>query len=73
MILTYVFASFVLVAVYLSTLLLPVSYRLPQLSQGSEFALWTSFAILLTLLFMRPAYSLWLSLDFWIAPWSPGA
>jgi len=68
MILTYIFTALVLVASYLLSLLFPIPYRL---SQGTELALWVSFAVLLTLSFVRPAYSLWLSLDFWITPWEP--
>jgi len=68
MILTYVFTSLVLVASYLLALFFPIPR---PASPGTELALWISFAVLLTLLFVRPAYSLWLSLDFWIAPWEP--
>jgi hypothetical protein len=40
-------------------------------SENFKFVFWASLAILLTLVMMRPAYSLWLSLDFWIDPWQP--
>jgi len=46
--------------------------QLTTLSENAKFALWSLFAILLTILFVRPAYSFWLSLDFWIDPWLPG-
>jgi uncharacterized protein (DUF983 family) len=68
MILTYVFTAFALIATFLFTLVVPIPL---QLSQGLLFALWVSYAVLLTLLFVRPAYSLWLSVDFWIGPWQP--
>ena len=68
MILTYVFTAFALIITFLITLIVPIS---PRLSQSALFALWVGYALLLTLLFVRPAYSLWLSLDFWIGPWQP--
>ena len=68
MILTYVFTAFALIITFLITLIVPIPLRL---SQGALFALWVCYALLLTLLFVRPAYSLWLSLDFWIGPWQP--
>jgi hypothetical protein len=60
----------VLIPVYLATLLLP---DLPStsLSDNEKFVLWILFTILLSLLFVRPAYSLWLALDFWVEPWTP--
>src|SRR5665213_845817 len=69
MIFTYIATAFVLLAAYLLSLLLP---QLTTLSENAKFALWSLFAILLTILFVRPAYSFWLSLDFWIDPWLPG-
>ena len=69
MIITYIFTAFILVAVYLLTLAFPVATKLPE---NLTFALWGTFAVVLTLVLMRPAYSLWLSLDFWIDPWQPG-
>jgi uncharacterized protein (DUF983 family) len=70
MILTYIFAVMVLIPVYLATLLLP---GLPAtgLSDNAQFLLWLLFTILLSVFFVRPAYSLWLALDFWVEPWSP--
>ena len=69
MIFTYVATAVVLLAAYLASLLLP---DVKALSENEKFALWSLFAIFLTILFVRPAYSLWLSLDFWIDPWRPG-
>lgn len=70
MILTYIFAVMVLIAVYLATLLLPGMPH-TSLSENETFALWILFTVLLSFLFVRPAYSLWLALDFWIEPWTP--
>jgi uncharacterized protein (DUF983 family) len=72
MILTYVFAVAVLIAVYLASLLIPGAPTLP-ISDNTKFLLWIAFTVVLSLLFVRPAYSLWLALDFWLEPWSPGA
>ena len=69
MIFTYIATASVLLTAYLISLLLP---DFKALSENERFALWSLFAIFLTLLFVRPAYSLWLSLDFWIDPWCPG-
>jgi len=46
--------------------------RAGAFSENFQFVFWASFAVLLTLVLVRPAYSLWLSLDFWIDPWEPG-
>lgn len=70
MILTYVFAVVVLIGVYLTTLLLPGVPTLP-VSDNIKFLLWILFTLLLSLVFVRPAYSLWLALDFWLEPWTP--
>ncbi|HZP34782.1 MAG TPA: DUF983 domain-containing protein [Candidatus Acidoferrales bacterium] len=69
MIITYIFTAFIIVGVYLASLALPARYAF---SENVTFMLWAVFAILLTLVLMRPAYSLWLSLDFLIDPWKPG-
>ena len=69
MIITYIFTAFIVVGVYLVSLALPATH---SFSENVTFALWTVFAVLLTLVLMRPAYSLWLSLDFLIDPWQPG-
>jgi hypothetical protein len=68
MIITYIFTSFILVAGYLVSLLFPGA---AIFSENFKFGFWTFLAILLTLVLVRPAYSLWLSLDFWIDPWQP--
>jgi Protein of unknown function (DUF983) len=68
MIITYVLTAFILVAAYLISLLLP---GVAIISENFKFAFWTCLAIALTVGLVRPAYSLWLSLDFWIDPWQP--
>ena len=68
MIITYIFTAFILVAAYLVSLLFP---GVDIFLENFNFIFWTSLAIVLTLVLMRPAYSLWLSLDFWIDPWQP--
>jgi uncharacterized protein (DUF983 family) len=70
MILTYIFAVMVLIPVYLATLLLPGLPAIP-LSDNKKFVFWLLFTLLLSVLFVRPAYSLWLALDFWVEPWTP--
>lgn len=70
MILTYIFAVIVLIGVYLASLLVPGLPALP-ISDNAKFLLWILFTVLLSLLFVRPAYSLWLALDFWLEPWTP--
>jgi len=69
MIITYILTAFILLAAYLLSLLLPVA---SIFSENLKFVFWTCLAVFLTLVLMRPAYSLWLSLDFWIDPWQPG-
>jgi uncharacterized protein (DUF983 family) len=71
MIITYILTSFTLLAVYLSSLLLPNFRIFAAYSENMTFLLWAAVAILLTFVYVRPAYSLWLSLDFWVDPWEP--
>ena len=67
MMITYALTAIVLIAVYLASLLLPDT----QLSVNRILALWIAFGAALSLVFMPYAYSLWLSLDFWLNPWKP--
>lgn len=69
MIITYILTAFILLAAYLVSLLFPGS---SSFSENFQFVFWASLAVLLTLVLVRPAYSLWLSLDYWIDPWHPG-
>jgi uncharacterized protein (DUF983 family) len=68
MIITYIFTAFIVVGVYLVSLVFPTTHTF---SENVTFAMWAVFAISLMLVLMRPAYSLWLSLDFLIDPWQP--
>jgi len=68
MIITYILTTFIVLAAYVVSLALPAAQRLPE---NVTFAFWGCLAISLVVLLMRPAYSLWLSLDFWIDPWQP--
>ena len=68
MIITYVATAFIVLAFYLVSLLLPTPRGLSEMNEGF---LWMGFAVLLVLILVRPAYSLWLSMDFWIGPWKP--
>jgi hypothetical protein len=69
MIITYISTTMVLVGVYLVTLLVPA---IAAVSESVKFPVWVGFGILLALLLVRPSYSLWITLDFWIDPWKPG-
>jgi hypothetical protein len=68
MIITYILTAFILLVIYVLSLMLPA---VGALSESVKFAFWACLAIFLTVALMRPAYSLWLSLDFWIDPWRP--
>ena len=68
MIINYVATTVVVVAIFL----LSVLFRdFTTLSTNSKILLWMAFAITLSLLLMRHAYSFWLGLDFWIKPRQP--
>jgi uncharacterized protein (DUF983 family) len=67
MILNYIFTALTLLAAFFGSLLLPFRSGI-----SDNYLLWTGFAIVLALLFVRPAYSLWLAFDYWVAPWEPG-
>src|SRR6185295_5591195 len=67
MIITYVLTAAVLVPVYLLSLLLPENNVIAR--HGTLF--WVGLAIVLAFAFVRPAYSLWLALDYWVDPWKP--
>ena len=69
MIITYVSTAVVLLIVYLISLLIPPVVTVPE---NIKFAAWVVFGVLLALLLVRPAYSLWITLDFWVDPWKPG-
>ena len=68
MIINYVATTAVVVAIFLVSLL----FRdFTMLSTNSKILLWMAFAIALSLLLTRHAYSFWLGIDFWIKPRQP--
>jgi uncharacterized protein (DUF983 family) len=68
MIINYAATTAVVVAIFLISLL----FRdFTTLSTNSKITLWIGFAICLSLLFVRHAYSFWLGIDFWIKPRQP--
>jgi uncharacterized protein (DUF983 family) len=68
MIINYVATTVVVVAIFLVSLLFP---DFTTLSTNSKILLWMAFAVILSLLLTRHAYSFWLGLDFWIKPRGP--
>jgi uncharacterized protein (DUF983 family) len=70
MIVTYGLTLAVVIPVFLVSIFFP---DIPWLSNYSRFGLWILFAIPLALFLMPYAYSLWLSLDYWIEPWKAPA
>jgi uncharacterized protein (DUF983 family) len=68
MILTYGFTVGVLVVAYL---LMPLLPDITCLSESTKYALWIGSTLVLAAVFVRPAYALWLSLDYWLEPWPP--
>src|ERR1700722_12109151 len=68
MIINYIATTAVVVAIFLLSLLFP---DFTALSTNSKILLWMGFAIALSLMLMRHAYSFWLGIDFWIKPRQP--
>ena len=65
MIINYIATTAAVVALFLFSLL----FRdFTALSTNSKILIWMAFAIALSLLLMRHAYSFWLGIDFWIKP-----
>jgi uncharacterized protein (DUF983 family) len=68
MIINYAATTAVVVTIFLFSLL----FRdFTTLSTNSKITLWIGFAVCLSLLFVRHAYSFWLGIDFWIKPRQP--
>lgn len=65
MIINYAATTAVVVTIFLMSLLVP---DFTTLSTNSKILLWMGFAIGLSLLLVRHAYSFWLGIDFWIKP-----
>jgi protein-S-isoprenylcysteine O-methyltransferase Ste14 len=68
MIINYAATTAVIVTIFLFSLLFP---DFTTLSTNSKILLWIGFAIALSLLLTRHAYSFWLGIDFWIKPRQP--
>jgi hypothetical protein len=68
MIFTYGITAAAVLVVFFISLLLPGKLNL---SIYAQLGLWIGFSIPVMLLVMPYAYSLWLSLDYWMEPWSP--
>jgi len=68
MIINYVITTACVVAIFLLSLLIP---DFTHLTTNSKILLWMLFAVSLSLLLTRHAYSFWLGLDFWVKPRAP--
>jgi uncharacterized protein (DUF983 family) len=68
MIINYVATTACVVTIFLVSLLVP---DFSSLSTNTKILLWMGFAIVLSLLLVRHAYSFWLGLDFWVKPRQP--
>jgi uncharacterized protein (DUF983 family) len=68
MIINYAVTTAIIVAIFLVSTLFP---DFTSLSTNSKILLWMAFAIALSLLLTRHAYSFWLGIDFWIKPRHP--
>ena len=66
MIFTYGLTALVLIAAYLILSLFP---DIKSLSDNGRIAVWAISAFVLSVVLSRPAYSLWLSFDYWLEPW----
>lgn len=69
MILTYVLTAALLIVTYLFTLAFP---RLGAAPEDVKFPLWLGFGVLVSLLLVRPSYSLWLTIGYRLDPWGRG-
>jgi uncharacterized protein (DUF983 family) len=69
MIFSYIVTAAILVLAYLIQLQFP---DLKSVTDNERLVIWLVFALAVNLALMRHAYSLWLALDYWMEPWSPG-
>jgi len=69
MIFSYIVTAAILVLAYLIQLLFP---DFKSVTDNERLAIWILFALAVNLALMRYAYSLWLALDYWMDPWTPG-
>jgi len=68
MYLDYGLSAAIFLAIFVPTLFMP---DLTHLSYMTKNLLWVAFGTVLCLALARPSYSLWLAVDYWIAPWNP--
>jgi hypothetical protein len=68
MVLNYIFTIWIVLAVYLVSLLLPDFLPWPI---NARLLLWMGFAVVLSLLLWRYTRSLWLALNYWVEPEQP--
>lgn len=68
MYLDYMLSAGIFLAIFVPTLFIP---DLTHFSYMTKNLLWIAFGTVLCLAMARPSYSLWLAVDYWIAPWSP--
>jgi uncharacterized protein (DUF983 family) len=68
MIINYLVTTACVVGIFLLSLLIP---DFTQLTTNTKILLWMLFAVTLSLLLTRHAYSFWLGLDFWVKPRLP--
>ena len=66
MYLDYMISAGIFLALFVPSLFLPTFTRLTYMQKD---LLWVIFGAILCLSMARPSYSLWLAIDFWIAPW----
>ncbi len=67
MIFSYGLTAFALVAVYVVLLPFP---DVKFMTENERLVAWMVFALAVNLALIRHAYSLWLSVDYWMEPWS---
>jgi len=67
MYLDYVLSAGIFLAIFVPTLFMP---DLTHLSYMTKNLLWIAFGTVVCLGMARPSYSLWLAVDYWIAPWN---
>jgi hypothetical protein len=66
MMFTYALTAGILLAVYLVLMLFP---DWKSISENGRIIIWAVSAFGLSIVLSRPAYSLWLSVDYWLEPW----
>jgi len=67
MYLNYGLSAAIFLTIFVPTLFMP---DFTHLSYMTKNLLWIGFGTALCLALARPSYSLWLAVDYWIAPWN---